>query len=146
MKARKSNRNILKQKNWLDSNVTELELSRLFGRSQGAIWAWAKYNNLLRNPDGTFNLKNSICWLKAHYRQSATIKITLSALTQCQLAELLGVSRQSVFDWGKKGLPRNGDNSYDLMVVLRWLPKFYDKIYRDKYKKIRELQKRKDLL
>jgi len=135
MRAKKSNRNILKQKTWFDSNVTESELSRLFGRSRGAIRAWVKYKNLPRNTDGTFNLKSSIHWLSAHYRQSATVKITLSALTQYQLAELLGVSRQSVFDWGKEGLPRNGDNSYDLMVVLCWLPKFYDKHYKNKYKK-----------
>lgn len=141
MEEKKANRNILKQKNWLDENVTMLELSRLFGRSLGAIQAWAKYKNLPCNPDGTFNLRNSICWLEAHYRQSATIKFALTDLTQCQLAELLGVSRQSVFDWGKEGLPRNGDNSYDLMVVLRWLPKFYDKHYKNRYKKKRKLQK-----
>lgn len=140
MEERKSNRNILKQRNWLDENVTMLELSRLFGRSLGAIQAWVKYKNLPSNSDGTFNLKSSICWLEMHYRQSATIKITLTDLTQGQLAELLGVSRQSIFNWGKEGLPRNGDG-YDLKVVLRWLSEFYDKLYKNRYKKKRKLQK-----
>ena len=125
----------MKQEMWLERDVTESELSRLFGRSLGAIRAWVKYKNLLRGADGTFNLRNSICWLENHYRQEATIKISLSALTQGQLCDLIGMSRQTVFNWGKAGLPRNGDGSYDLMVVLRWLPKFYDGFYREKYKK-----------
>ena len=131
-----------KLRTWLDEDVTEAELTRLFGRSPGNIAAWVRHNDLARNSDGTFNLRNSIFWLEAHYRRVATVKITMVNLTQGQLSELLGVTRQTVFVWEKKkGLPRNSDGSYDLMVVLRWLPKFYDRVYREKYEEKSESKK-----
>lgn len=135
MKSKKSAQKVLKIEFWQDYNVTSAELSRLFGRSPGAIQAWVKYNNLQRNVDGTFNLKKSIRWLENHYRQSATIKIKVGSLKQNQLAELLGKPRQRIHDWVRAGLPGVGDGTYDLQVVLRWLPRYYDKLYREKYKR-----------
>ena len=135
MKVKKSDQKVLKTEHWQNFNVTAAELGRLFARSPAAVYAWVKYKNLIRNADGTFNLRNSIRWLENYYRECATIKITLDALTQNQLAELLGKPRQRIHDWVRAGLPGGGDGMYDLSVVLRWLPRYYEKYYREKYKR-----------
>lgn len=123
------------QKDLMNLSVRPAGLAFLVGRSWGTIQFWTKYKGLPRNGDGTYNLKVALRWIEHHYKDSTAIKISLVSLSQQRLAELLGVSRQTLHDWTEKGLPRNSDGSYDFLVVLRWIPKFYEKLYRNKYHK-----------
>jgi phage terminase Nu1 subunit (DNA packaging protein) len=46
-------------------------------------------------------------------------------LSISQLAELFGVTRQTVYDWyTKQGLARNADSTFDLKVAIRWFEEF----------------------
>jgi hypothetical protein len=51
----------------------------------------------------------------------AGVRVDYGRLNLNQLAELFGVTRGTGGDWYKtKGLPRNGDGSFDIKTAIRW--------------------------
>ena len=130
----------MRQRTWQHSYVTKLELARLIGHDAGYIERLTKFNGLPQTRKGRFHLKTSLRFIENHYRNSAEIKISLASVSQQNLAQLLGVTRQTLHDWAAKGLPRNSDGSYDVSVVLKWLPHYYQQIFlKRKAKKLDKL-------
>jgi len=122
----------MKQRNWDKFTVTQSELSRLTGRSFGCIAAWTKYGGLPKTKNGRYHLRTTLVWIENHYREKATIQISLSALDQFQLSDLLGVSRQTINKWVRLGMPWD-EKRFDLQLVCRWMSGRYI----DKNKKIK---------
>ena len=112
------------------------ELGRLFSRSAATIKFWTTKKGLPRRPDGNYDLKSSIFWLEKYYRTSAKPKVKFESLEQQQIAELLGVRRQTIAAWTRAGLPRNSKSTYDLKRVCRWMLEHYQglaaKIYQER--------------
>ena len=56
---------------------------------------------------------------------SAAEKVDFSHLTTQQMVELTGKARQTFHEWvTKRGLPRNGDKTFDLKAFLAWYEEF----------------------
>ena len=119
-----------------DLSVDINELGRLFSRSAGTIRFWTKKKDLPQLPSGCYNLKSSIFWLEKYYRASAQPKVKFESLEQQQIAELLGVTRQTIAAWTRAGLPRNSNSTYDLKRVCRWILEHYQglaaKLYQER--------------
>lgn len=57
--------------------------------------------------------------------EGATANINYSQLTVNQMAELFGVTRQTIYDWyAKQGLARNTDGSINLKSAIEWYGNF----------------------
>lgn len=111
----------MKQRLWSNFTVTKSELARLVGRDIGCIDRWTRVGGLPGKENDRFHLRTALSWIERHYKHSLTIHFSLNGLTQQQLAELLGVSRQAIHNWDRLGLPRDDNKLYDLQLVLRWL-------------------------
>ena len=112
---------ILRTNFYVDVN----ELGRLFSRSASTIKFWTEKKGLFRQPDGNYNLRSSIFWLEKYYRNSAKPKVKFDSLEQQQVADLLGVTRQTIASWSREGLPQNSNKTYDVKRVCRWILGYY---------------------
>jgi len=115
------------------SNVSETALAEIFGVGTETVRAWVA-EGLPRNANGTFTICRSCRWINAQYKAELR-KIKSCNLEQQQLADLFGVVRQTVAIWGRNGLPRNKNKTYDLKKVCRFLRGFYQKQGEAKYEK-----------
>jgi biotin operon repressor len=68
---------------------------------------------------------------------------TLDRISQRELIELLGRSRQQIWSWTNKGMPRNPDGSYDLSSVVSWLPGYYHHLSEKEFQNTLEIMKKK---
>lgn len=123
-----------RQRLWQNFTVTKSELAWLIGHDPSCIDHWSKLAGLPREKNGRYHLRTCLCWFEKHCRDSAAIRISLVNLSQQRLGEMLNVTRQTIFSWEKRGLPRNDNGTYDLVVVLRWLPRYYKRLYEERYK------------
>jgi phage terminase Nu1 subunit (DNA packaging protein) len=110
---------------WLDAELSKIELARLLGKSAGAVDHWARVKGLPQTASGKFNLRQALLWIEQYYRRSKTRTIGGAGLTEQDLSRLFGITRQTVFVWRRKGLPRSGNGTYSLAQVCRWLRDFY---------------------
>lgn len=125
--------------------VSLSELARLLGKSQGCIWAWYKNKGLPRQPDGMFCLPVVLRWLIQFYENNHKTRVKFNSLTQEQLADLLGVTRQTLTAWGRARLSKNRNGTYDMKQVCHWLRKYYQNIAERKYKgRLKSLQRKLD--
>jgi len=112
------------------------ELGRLFSRPAATIRFWSTKKGLPQRPDGNYDLKSSIFWLEKYYRTSAKPQVKFESLEQQQIAELLGVTRQTIAAWTRAGMPRNSNSTYDLKRVCRWILEHYQdlaaKLYQER--------------
>jgi len=110
-------------------------LAQIFGVGEEKVEAWIA-EGLPVNADGSLTLCRACRWLMARHKEIERRKVELSRITQRDLVTLTGLSRRAVLDWSQKyGCPRNDDASYNLNEVIRWLPKFYDRIHRERHRK-----------
>ena len=116
-----------------DFRVDVNELGRLFSRSAATIKFWTEKKGLVRQPDGSYNLRSSIFWLEKYYRNSAKPEVKFDSLEQQRLADLLGVTRQTLAAWTRAGLPRRSDRLYNIRDACKWLAQQHPKIAERKY-------------
>ena len=122
------------------SNVSKTDLAVLFGKSTEEIQRWTD-EGLPCNSNGYYTLSKVLRWREKWFKKEQRQKLILSQVTQRDLIVLTGRSRQTIFEWTKKGLPRNADRSYDLGKVLRWMPGYFNRVYERKYREIARLVK-----
>lgn len=89
---------------------------------------------LIRQLDGTYNLRSSILWLEKYYRNSAKPIVKFDWLEQQQLVELFGVKRQTIAAWVRSGLLRWANKSDDLRTVTHWMRRYYQDLAAKEYK------------
>jgi len=73
---------------------------------------------------------------------SGVLKMT-NRLSQVQLVELFGVTRQAISNWGRAGMPRGRDGTYSLPDVVRWLRTFYRASAQKEYERRLSAMRRK---
>lgn len=118
-----------------DLCVSVRELARLLSRSRSTIEFWWREKGLPRTAGGLYSVKAVLLWLESHYRQTRTRTVGGTGLTEQDLARLFSVTRQTVFAWRKKGLPRTENGTYSLGQVCKWLRRFYTASAEKKYQK-----------
>ena len=101
-------------------NICEADIGYLFGIGEKTVQRWVT-SGLSQNADGSFTLSKTCRWVIAQHKKQLASAATSRVLTQQQLAELFGVSRQTITAWGRAGLPRQKDNLYDLSDICKWL-------------------------
>ena len=116
----------------LNLSVPAGTLARLLGKSRGSLDYWLR-KGLPREPDGRFKLALVLRWTERYYYHQRTPQIRFPTLTQEQLATVLGVRRQTIWNWSRAGLPKNQDGSYSLRRFLPWLRGFYQQRAESKY-------------
>jgi phage terminase Nu1 subunit (DNA packaging protein) len=112
--------------------VTKGDLIWLFHTSEQTVDKWAK-SGLRVDLDGKYLLSDAIAWLKNQHRIELRNKLLSSSLSQQELVNLFGVSRQSITEWGRVGLPKNRKGSYNLQQVCRWLVNRYPQLLEKNY-------------
>jgi hypothetical protein len=112
--------------------VTKGDLIWLFHTSQQVIDKWTKAG-LKVDVEGKYLLSDAIAYLKNQHRIELQNKLLAASLSQQDLTMLFGISRQSITEWGRSGIPRRTDMSYDLRAVCHWLVNRYPGIYEKKY-------------
>jgi len=115
--------------------ISKADLKLLFGIGEDVLNRWISAG-LPGEPDGRFVLSVACRWVREHHQQVERKKVTLCNITQQDLIGLTGKSRQAIFNWTKAGMPRNKDKSYSLAAVMRWLPGYYDRVYKVKHQRI----------
>ena len=115
--------------------ISKADLKLLFGIGEDVLNRWISAG-LPGEPDGRFVLSEICRWVREYYQQIERQKVTLSDVTQRDLIALTGQSRQTIFNWTRAGMPRNKDKSYSLAAVMRWLPGYYDQVYKQKHQRI----------
>ena len=115
--------------------ITKADLKLLFGIGENVLSRWISAG-LPCESDGRFVLSEICRWVREYYQQIERQKVTLSDVTQRDLIALTGQSRQTIFNWTRAGMPRNKDKSYSLAAVMRWLPGYYDRVYKVKHQRI----------
>jgi len=114
------------------AKVCESDLATLFGRGTPVIRAWVRAG-MPRNHDGSFSLAAVLRWREKQHTAERLSTLAPDRLSQPQLAALFDVTRQSVTAWGRSGLPRNTDGSYNLKEVCQWLRSYYAACAERKY-------------
>ena len=71
------------------------------------------------------------------------IKWNPDAISQSEVAEYLGESRQSVKNWTNYGCPRNENDTYSLKKTIQWLKNYLKKSEEQKEIVLAELKKKK---
>ncbi len=74
-------------------------------------------------------------WLHDLHEKQQREKALLTKLSQIQVAELLDVSRQSVYEWTRLGLPRGEDKKYSLPEAMAWIRLHYRRCAEERYQK-----------
>ena len=100
--------------------ITKSDLAWLFHTSELQIDRWIR-DGLKPWPDGKFLLSRVLQWRERQHKKQLASAATSRFLTQKQLADLFGVSRQTITAWGRVGLPRQKNNLYDLSDICKWL-------------------------
>jgi len=113
--------------------IRRSDLIQLFGISRIVLERWIKAG-LPCELDAQFMLTKVLRWRENYFREQARQKVLLSRVTQQDLARLFNVSRQTIVNWGRTGLPRNQDGSYSLQQVVCWLREFYKQIAEREYR------------
>lgn len=128
---------------WLEAELSKTELARLLGKSVGAVDYWAQSKKLPQTSSGKFRLREALLWMEQYYRQNKTRTVGGTGLTEQDLSRLFGITRQTVFVWRRKGLPRSGNGTYSLGQVCRWLRCFYQRIAEAEYEERLDVMRRK---
>jgi len=117
------------------ATISESDLGYLFGKSEKVIGRWVN-EGLPKNTDGSFILSRACRWIMNQHKEAEQRKVQLLKISQKDLITLTGKSRQTIFFWTEKhGLPRRVDGRFDLAAVIQWMPKYFDKISRQKHTK-----------
>lgn len=93
--------------------VTLAQLKRITGKTRRCIYDWIG-KGLPREADGTFMLNKFVEWITRPV-QGNCWKVTFA-----QLKELTGKSRRCIYDWIRKGLPREADGNFSLPGFFGW--------------------------
>lgn len=109
-------------------------LARLTRIGVTTIEAWIA-EGLPLCGDGRIALFRTLQWLHRRHEEGQRQKALLTKLSQIQLAELLDVRRQSVYEWTRLGLPRGEDKTYSLPVAMVWIRLHYRQRAEAKYQK-----------
>lgn len=72
-------------------------------------------------------IKTVEVWLRDEIIQSGSGKIDFGRVTMMQLVEIFSVTRQAIDKWYRqKGLPRNGDGTFDMRSTISWFERYID--------------------
>jgi hypothetical protein len=108
----------------------------LIGIGEIKFEQWAKGG--LPGPneaDGRFTLPEVIRWREKLYAAELSKILKPDRLSQKKLAELLGVTRETIAAWGLSGLPRRDDRHYDFSAVCQWLRSYYIAVADKRYER-----------
>lgn len=97
---------------WDPRLLKQTQLAGLVGVSGPAITKWGK-RGCPRNEDKSYDLAAVVKWLREG-------SCDVSRVPQSEVIRILGVSKPTMGEWGKRGCPRNRDKSYDLAAVWQW--------------------------
>lgn len=104
--------------------VNKTDLAWLLHTSVSNIEKWKKVG-LQQKSDGKFLLSDALAWLKERHNIELKNKLTAVSLSQQDLVVLLGVTRQTLTAWGRAGLPKNRNGTYNIKQVCSWLRSHY---------------------
>lgn len=94
------------------------EFAALIGETYARVIYWQDRLGMPTNGDRTVNLKAALDWWRRHLIREHSFDP--GRVKQIDLEPYLGVSRQTVHEWLKEGMPRNADKTYNLPEVLAW--------------------------
>lgn len=97
---------------WDPSRLTQVQLAGLVGVSGPAVTKWGA-RGCPRNADGTYDLPAVCRWIR-------TGGMDLEHLPQSEMLRLLDVSKPTIGEFEKRGMPRNADSSYDAVACVAW--------------------------
>lgn len=95
-------------------------IAGLIGEKPARLDYWYRRHGMPKNLDGTVDLRAFLEW----YRRWLIAENTFDPLrvkTVPELEPLVGVSKVSIFEWIKQGMPRNADKSFSLPAVFKWI-------------------------
>ena len=111
------------------------QLCRLFRIDKGTLEKWITRGFPIER-DGSVFIVKAVRWWRRQNDLELYKKVELETLSQEEICRLLDISRQTVHKWGRaEKLPRNGDGSYCLSDVCRWLPAYYKSLYGKRFRK-----------
>lgn len=108
----------------LMTRCSKSDLAALFGVSVLKVERWSS-QGMPQGLDGFYTLSEALRWILKGLRTDLGRKLLQGSLTQKELTIILQVSRQTITEWGRAGLPRRVDGTYSLGVVMRWLKCHY---------------------
>ena len=117
----------------LYSTISEGDVLLLFGVGKKRLEQW-KLQGLVVRTDGRFSLSKVCRWREARHKIELAARLKTDGLSQNQVAELLGVSRQTLTAWSRYGQPC-AKEGYSLPVVVRWLRCHYLEVAKKEYTK-----------
>jgi DNA-binding transcriptional regulator YiaG/phage terminase Nu1 subunit (DNA packaging protein) len=98
--------------------MTMKSVAELVGEKIERLDYWYRAHNMPKNLDGTVSLRLFLGWWKRYLISEHTFDP--QRLKLIDLEPFLGVSRQTINEWLKDGLPRNTDKTFNLAAVLDW--------------------------
>ena len=90
--------------------VNKSDLAWLFHTSEATVEKWKK-SGLQQITEGKFLLSEALSWLKEQHKKEIKNKLMTGTVNQQDLADLLGVSRQTITAWGRAEIPRNANKT-----------------------------------
>ena len=112
------------------ATISKSDLIYLFGVSGRVVDSWVKQG--LPHREGRFTLSAVIRWREKQQRGKIAAKLSSDRVGPQELAGLLGVSRVSIMNWRRAGLP-SPMAGYRLGAVMRWLRSYYAASAEKKY-------------
>jgi len=97
---------------WEPKALSRAQLARLLGVSGPTVTGWAK-RGCPRNKDKTYSLADVCRWI----REGA---LDLDKVPQTIILEVLGVTKPTLGEMHRRGMPRNRDKSYNVVRCVRW--------------------------
>jgi hypothetical protein len=95
-------------------------VAALVGEKPARLDYWYRKHGMPKNLDGTIDLQVFLEWYRRHLIAEHTFD-PMRVKTVPELEPLVGVSKVTVFEWLKQGLPRNADKSFSLPAVFKWM-------------------------
>lgn len=92
--------------------MTQKQLASLMDISAAAVVGWGD-QGCPRNADKTYDLSRVCAWLRKG-------EPDISRLPQKIILKILHTTKPTIKEWHEKGMPRNGDGSYDVVGVVNW--------------------------
>jgi len=111
------------------ATISVSEFSRIFGVGTSTIAHW-KTQGLPVRADGRISLQLACRWVREQHAAELAEQrrdLILTSLTQKELCWLTCRSRATLLTWGRLGMPRNKDKTYNLVKVVRWIQNYHAK-------------------